>query len=194
MKSLYYIFLFIGLSSMAQKNNSHVLLEKIIYKTIKAYQAHDEKTLNALINKDVGLIFIFKRGAHDNFSNEKNISFKEPTPEYLPYPPLSYNATKRKIKFEKLPDFDCSTETWTKPSGIYCNILLRDTTLSEIVESTHKYLYEIPDNKRKEYKALEQKSHKVIVVDEESEFVFYVTFIKNQWYLTIIDRFESCSA
>ena len=170
-------------------------LEEIIIKTIKAYQNRDEETLNKLILKDFGIAFFYRPGMYDIMSIENGISFDNPVPSYLPYYGFE---TDYKIRFEELPDYNCSDEgdiEWNKPSGIYCDT----TSTSKTLSGRAKYLNEatITDWSAKEIKKFEEidmKSYQVIVIGKEGGvFVFSVTFWQNKWYLTIIDRFEYCS-
>lgn len=169
-------------------------LEEMIVKTIRAYQSKDEAELNKLIFKDFGITFLYRRGAHDNISVSDKISFDNPVPEYLPF---AYNiTTDYNIHFEKLPEYNCNNEKWSKPSGIYCDAINRDKTLSTIAKNENEYLNAgFSAATIKKFEDIESASHKIIVIGKEfGEFIFYLTFIENEWYLTIIDRFEACSA
>jgi hypothetical protein len=165
-------------------------LEDAIIKTIKAYQNQDEVTLNKLIHKDFGISFLYRRGALDNVSVSDSISFDNPVPEYLPYD--IYFETDYKIHFEKLPVFCCDNWKWSKSSGIYCDTLNTDKTLSTVAKREKKYEAVWSDSEIEKFEEIENKSHKVIVAPHG--FIFYLAFIDNKWYLTIIDRFEACSA
>lgn len=187
----------IYMSSVVQAQEMSNSLEDIIIKTIKAYQNKDEETLNNFILKDFGIAFLYKRGAHDNVSISNKMSFVNPVPEYLHY--NIYFKTNYKINFEELPVFSCENEEWNKAHGIYCDTINIDKTLSTIVKNENEYLGLGAIWSEKEiykFEEIEKKSHKIIVVGKEKtgEFIFYLTFIKNKWYLTIIDRFEACSA
>ncbi|WP_282628379.1 hypothetical protein [Empedobacter sedimenti] len=43
-------------------------------------------------------------------------------------------------------------------------------------------------------KEIEKNSRKIIAYSDEGALVFYLTFYKNKWYFTMLDRFEVCSA
>jgi hypothetical protein len=166
----------------------------LIVNTVKAYQNHDEKTLNELILRDFGITFIHRPGASDDFLYLEKISFVHPEPEYHPYE--TDFTVDDKINFEELPDFDCGDEKWNKPPGIYCDTKNRSAQLSTIAKNRNEYL---KDNystaKIKQFEALENTSHKVIVLGENGKhFKFYLTFKNKKWYLTVIDRTDYCSA
>ncbi|MDR1841466.1 MAG: hypothetical protein LBQ86_06035 [Holophagales bacterium] len=173
-------------------------LEDMIIKTIKAYQNQDEETLNDLLLKDFGIAFLYRPGVFDLMSVSDRISFDKPVPEYLSYGIGLEADYDYKVKFEKLPDFDCGDEgeiTWNKPNGIYCDA----ANTTKILSSRAKRLNELEidnmtwtEEEIKRFEEIENKSHQVIVMGE-GVFNFYVTFIEGKWYLIVIDRFEYCS-
>lgn len=187
-------FLLALLPAKLQAQEVNKSLKDAILNTIKAYQNKDEIILNKLILKDFGIAFLYRRGAFDNLSISDKISFNNPVPEYLPF---EYNITTNyEIYFEKLPIFNCDNEEWNKPAGIYCDTIIIDKTLSTIAKNENEFLdANWSANKIKKFEEIEKKSHKVVVIGKDSEvFIFYLTLMKNKWYLTIIDRFEACSA
>ena len=168
------------------------LLEEVIIETIKAYQNQDETALNKLVMKDFGIAFLYRRGAIDNLSIADKISFDEPVPEYLPYD--VYFETDYKIRFETLPVFSCETEEWDKPHGIYCDTTNIDRKLSITAKNEKEWLNaDWSADEIRKFEEIEKKSHQIIV-NGKSDFIFYLTFWQGKWYLTIIDRFEACSA
>ena len=176
----------------AQETNKP--LEDMIIKTIKAFQNKDEETLNKLILKDFGIAFVYRPGVMDDFIFSDKISFSEPLPDCWT---LDCNIiTDYKIHFEELPVFSCESEEWNKPHGIYCDTTKTIKTLSSIVKFRNEHFEEnFPVAEIKKFEKIEQKSHTVIVIGkEENVLVFAVTFWQNKWYLTIIHRFEACSA
>jgi len=181
-----------------QAQKSEKSLENMIIKTTKAYFNKDEQTLNSFIHKDFGIALLYRRGAVDNVSMSEKISFDNPIPEYLPYD--IYFEPDYTIRFEGLPVFDCDDFKWNKPSGIYCDTVNIDKTLSRVAKFEKEHLLaDWTDNDIKKFEEIESKSHKVIAIgkiDGESagEFIFYLMSIKDKWYLAAIDRFEACSA
>lgn len=170
-------------------------LETTIISILKAYQNKDEKTLNRFINKDLGIIFLFRMGAYDNLNIDKNISFAKPTPQYLPY--ANEIDTDYKISKTTLPVFSCDTENWDKPPGIYLDTTHIDHSLSQIAIIENKLNEEKiwSDIEIEKLKNLEKNSHKIIVIGKNNiEFIFYLTKINDKWYLSAIDRNEVCTA
>jgi len=181
-------------SGCGQSQETNKSLEEVIIKTIKAYQNKDEKTLNKLILNDFGIAFVYRRGVMDEFDISKKISFNNPIPKYLPYD-INFEIDY-KINFEELPDFSCDTEEWDKPHGIYCDTTINIKILSYIAKFRNEnFESNFSDAEIKKFEEIESKSHQIIVLGKKgNEFIFYLTFINNKWYLTIIDRFEACSA
>lgn len=185
-----------------QAQGKNKLLKETIIKTIKAWQNKDEKTLNSLILKDFGIAFLYKPGALNRLALYDKVLFDNPEAEYSYMPSDFHFETDYKINFEELPDFDCETEKWNKPLGIYCDTINIDKKLSTTAKDMNEFLelnqFFIEDwsaSKIKKFEDIECKSHKIVVTGKEyNVFAFYLTFIGNQWYLTVIDRLEPCSA
>jgi hypothetical protein len=183
------LFCVITFSFKANNND----LDKTIIKVVKAFKEKDASTINGLINNDIGLIILFKRGIPNEFSRTKKVDFEKPVPEYLPYFDFS---TDYGIKFQALPVFDCDSMKWSK-SGIYCDTTQFDYLLSTTARQLEKYKGEqVPDSDIEEFIKIENKSRRVVLADNDGgELVFYLTMIDNKWYLTILDRVTSdCSA
>jgi len=177
---------------MSKNQNS---LEEVILQTIRAYQNQDEKSLNKLILEKFGIAFVYRRGVMDEFSFSERISFNKPVPEYLPFD-CNIAIADYKVHFEELPFFSCATEKWDKPPGIYCDTTNTDKTLSDIVKFRNEILESnYTEREVKKIEKTEKECYKVIVIGKEGNvFVFCLTFIENKWYITVIDRFEVCSA
>lgn len=169
-------------------------LEDAIIKTIKAYQNQDEKTLNELISKDFGIAFVYRPGVMDDFSVSDKISFSKPVPDYMPFD--CNIITDYKVHFEELPGFDCNEDKWNKPPGIYCDTINPDKTLSDIAKLRNEYAEgNWSAAAIQKFEEIEKNSRKIIVIGKEgNEFVFVLTSRQNNRYLSIIVRFEACSA
>ncbi len=168
-------------------------IESVILEIITAYQTQDEKTLNRFIAKEVGFYTLFRRGATDTYWHSDDFQFEAPVPEYWPYE--NDLEIEKKIEFQALPKFDCDTENWSK-KGIYYT-----KNSSKLLTETAKNLelFELKELTKVELEKLEfieNNSYQIIVVDKENiAFIFYLTQINNQFYLTLIDRVSyDCSA
>ncbi|MDM1298335.1 hypothetical protein HXZ94_07445 [Empedobacter falsenii] len=184
---------FIAFFSVKAQNNSE--LDKAIVKTITALNKQDFSTINDMILKDFGVAILFRRGVNDNLAFVDNLDKNQPIPEYLPYDYLGNVNVNSKINHETLPKFDCDTEKFTKKNGIYCDVASKYNDVSETALSENKYVD--VDWKPKhiaKMKEIEKNSRKIMAYSDEGVLVFYLTFYKNKWYFTMLDRFEVCSA
>ena len=160
-------------------------LEETIIKTIKAWQSKDEKTLNKLLLKDFGIAFLSRPGIYTVITMSDKISFDN---QYTDF------KTDYKIRYEKLPVLSCKEDEkedsgwkqeWSKPSGIYCDTTSAGGPLSGLAEVC---CGDWSAKQIKKFEEIDSNSYQVIVV--EGAFVFYLTYIENQWYLTVIDRYD----
>ncbi|WP_319502597.1 hypothetical protein [uncultured Draconibacterium sp.] len=168
-------------------------LDNSIIEIIKAFDSKNSDKINQYIHPDYGLIVLFRMGVFDEYQKTSKFDFKNPVPDYLPYFPFKMNLN---IKYQELPAFDCDSEKWSK-TGLFCDTTLIDNLLSKTAINLNEYREDnIPNETIKEFKRMESKSHRIVLVDnEEGELIFYVTLINKKWYLTILDRVSSdCSA
>ena len=167
-------------------------LARNITRVIKAFKDKDAKTLNSMIHKDHGLTVVFRSGVFDEYKTTDKIDFNNPVPNW-PYPDFKPELD---LKYETLPTFDCGSDEWSK-KGLYCNTLKKDHLLSRTALNLIKYAdIEVEQEVIDAFKELEDKSHRVVMVDADGKsLIFYLTQIKNKWYLTAIDRVSGdCSA
>ena len=168
-------------------------LENCINELIKAFDSEDSDKINQYIHPDYGLTTLHRRGIMDEYKRTERFDFNTPVPEYMPY--FSFK-TDFKIKYQDLPIFDCNTEKWSK-IGLYCDTTKIDNLLSKTALNLNAYNdYNIPVKTIDRFKDMENKSRRIVLVDEVGgELIFYITFINKKWYLTILDRVSSdCSA
>lgn len=166
-------------------------LEDSIAKVIKAftYKASD---INAMIHPETGVFIIYRPGVFNTYLKINTIDFNTPG-QYLPYADVepTYN-----VKYEPLPTYSCGKEKWSK-TGLYCDLTTRDHLLSTTASNLEKYELGTIDNATMEaFKTLEQNSHRIVLTDkDDNALIFYLTRIKNKWYLTILDTVSGdCSA
>lgn len=165
-------------------------LDIAVSKVLEAFKTQDQKAINTLINKKVGLYIVFRRGVMDEFTHVNHMDFKSPIPEYLPYsyPEKRYYS----MRYKKAPTFSCATEKWSD-WGLIIDADNKYNVLSSIAMAQKKY--NNVDYTSKElgiYKKVEQQSIKVVATADD--FVFYMILIDGKWYLSILDRAEYCSA
>lgn len=180
-------------STIANADAKSDSLTKTIRLVIEAFHDKDAATLNQRIHKDYGLAVIFREGVFDQYQITENVNFDRPVPQHWPYPDFTPNYD---LRYEALPKFDCGTEKWSK-RGLYLDKSTRDNILSKTAMNLNRYVgAEIPQETIDKFKAIERKSHRVVLVDKEGKsLIFYLSLIDNRWYLTILDRVTGdCSA
>lgn len=187
------LLLFFACISVKAQQNSE--LDKAIKKTITALNNQDFNTLNSMVLKDFGVAILFRRGTFDNLAIIEKLNKSEPIPEYLPYNYFGKVKVNQKVKYESLPQFDCDTEKFTKKEGIYCDIASKYNDISRIALSENEFLEAGWKSEHiKQMKEIEVNSRKIVAYGDEGTHVFYLTWYKNNWWLTMLDRFEVCSA
>jgi len=193
-----FIFLLL-FSSTTFAQNREKSFEQTVYKLIKAAREKDNKTINSLINKDYKLVTIYRIGVPDVFSFIDSIDLNWTTDYIINYHAVEVTGADYKIQYEPLPQFECDTEKWNKPPGLYCDKNKADRVFTNAVRF---YMdYEMRDNQISEkqyqlYRQLEENSRKIILLMEDgTELCFSLTWLNGKWWFTILDRVSSdCSA
>jgi hypothetical protein len=192
--SKYFLLLLIALHILACSNQKKPdTLENAILNVVKAFKEKDGATLNGCISKEHGLITLYRIGVFDQYERAETVDFDNPVPSYLPYFEFS---TDFNIQFEALPTIDCGSMEWSK-TGLFCDTTQTDHLLSNAAKNLRDFNYEnISDQDIEAFTTLENNSHRVVLCDKDGgELIFYLTLIREKWYLTIIDRVTSdCSA
>lgn len=181
----------------------HRTVRQIVDHVIHSYNNKDSIAFNALLNKDVGLYFITTLGVNNRWTYSPKISFNHhtdcsinnPYQDFLAQDQISNTNTKN-ITYSNQPFFECET---IYKKGIFVANKGKYHTLSESI-NFYKTHYsdiigeEITSNKRQEpdylysrVKRIETRSRRIIVNSDTGTFIFYITKIDGQWWLTIID-------
>ncbi len=189
---IYLIFLFFTFEIHPSTPYSNDL-ETSIIEIVKAFDEKDTTTINELIHPDFGLVVLFKLGVFNEFQITKRIDFNSPIPPHMPY--FDFQPTSN-LQYDPLPNFDCETNEWNK-EGLYCDTTQTDSLLSTTAQNLIEFRKDKIDPRTiSSFKEIERNSHRVVLVDHNgNSLVFYVMKIKNQWYLTVLDRVsDDCSA
>ncbi|MDR6968177.1 hypothetical protein J2X31_002192 [Flavobacterium arsenatis] len=179
----------------ATNEAKHTSFERSVFEILEAYNQKDEIKINQFISKKYKIAVLFRRGALDNLVITDSIKFSNPIPEYLSYD-YGFATYKNQIKYEQLPEYDCTNEMWNKPPGIYTDTITIDESRSTIAKDEKKFeIQDWSDDAIKQIEATEKVSRKIIIVGNDGgTFIFFLTKHNDNWYLSGIDRFEVCSA
>jgi hypothetical protein len=190
----------IALLGCSQTANSQTIesvqtdFELFCYALADCFVAKDIESVNKVINPN-GIYIIYRIGVSDVFKSDKRLD----TDTLSTFPHQFYPRTdreilsKKKIKYEKLPEFNCYTDCWEK-EGFFVDTTKVYRQLSKIIEFEIEYektVYE--ENRIEEIKQLEDNSRKVIFTP--IGLVVYVTLMNGKWYLSVVDTVaEDCGA
>ncbi|MEI2274560.1 hypothetical protein OHD16_20600 [Sphingobacterium sp. ML3W] len=178
-------------------------VEQIVDQVIHSYNNKDSLAFNALLNKELGLYFITTLGVNNRWTHTSKISFNHhtdcsinnPYQDFLAQDQISIPKSKN-ITYSDRPFFECET---IYKKGVFVANKGKYHTLSEsiIFYRTHYSGIigeEITSNKAQELdhlysqvKRIENQSRRIIVNSDTGTFIFYITKIDTQWWLTMID-------
>lgn len=168
-------------------------LDKVIATVATAFEKQDAATLNSLIDKEMGLTVVFRRGTFDELQTISAINFAQPVPEHVPFPVPAKVAA---VQFQALPTYDCEAMTWSK-SGLFCDTTQRNTLLTTTVANRAEFgLDTLPPATVKAYADREARTRRVIFASTDGKtLIFHLTQSQGRWFLTLIDRVtDDCSA
>lgn len=193
-----------------EENNSFSIdrtnFEEVVYNVIKFYNQKEEQKLNQLINQKEGIYFILRLGTIDGRFKKSRICFSDCDEKDKIHYPFSEIIREQlldstyKISYDSYPDFifeDCERVT---KEGLFVDTLTTDRLLSNTIKNYKNVFLEKELNVT--YKELDSEVNKIIKLENSSRkvmltknngsfygghFIFYLTKIDNQWWLTIID-------
>ncbi len=195
MKSLYAVLVSIFFCGFfSAQINKEADFKETVFEVIKAFSEQDSIQLQKLIDKDIKVFVVHRMGVFDTFYTTSSIHFSQKYPEVL-FTFSKEIPTKANIRTGSLPTFSCETEKWIK-NGLYVNPNKKDYILSKIAKDTNQYNegnYTAKDIAY--YQDVEKMSRRVVYVTKEQSLVFYLSYSKQKWVLTILDFVTNdCSA
>jgi hypothetical protein len=165
-----------------------------IEQIVSAFAQQDSLKLTQFSNKEIGVYQLDRIGVFDHYNHLKSISFSKTT-----YPQVLFNQSKNvkllPLKYSTLPTFSCDKGAWSK-KGLFVDTTKTNHLLSKICKDRNKNVPDsIPAKTIRFFYDLENKSRRIVLNDNSgAELVFYLTYINNKWFLTIIDYVSSdCS-
>lgn len=166
-----------------------------VQKIVTAFSKQDSAALAKYINKDIGLYQLDRVGVFDHYNHFKTLSFRDTT-----YPQVLFKQSKGvtwlPLRYAKLPAWNCNKKAWSK-KGLFVDTTTTSHLLSKIARDRNKY---VPDNIPKKtirfFSNLENKSRRIVLYDNNGiELVFYVSYLNQECFLTVVDNVSSdCSA
>ena len=162
---------------------------------VTAFSKQDSAAVSKYIKPGTGLYQLYRNGVFDNYEHQDTIRFTDPgfpNVQYMSSAGIKYAA----LQYAKLPTYNCETMKWSK-RGVYADTTKTSHILSKICKDRNQYVPDnIPQSDINKYYSLENKSRRIVVFDRnQKELVFYLSWINNRWYLTIVDFVTSdCSA
>lgn len=166
-------------------------LTEVITRFVRAYVSKDNQKVNALIHPDLGLTIIYRPGVSDTFVKVDSLDFIKPVPDYYPYTDIVNDYV---LTFEKLPEFDCGTEKWSK-LGFICDTTSHPNQLSNIIAFDKEFdESKFSEEQLEKIEVDEAESYRVIVTSD-TPLIFHVQKYKGNWYVTTLDRaYAGCDA
>jgi len=178
-------------------------VQQIVDQVIHSYNSKDSIAFNALLNKELGLYFITTLGVNNRWTYTSKISFNhhtdcsinDPYQDFLARDQIA-NPNSKTIIYSNQPFFECETiykkGIFVANKGIYHplseSIIFYKTHYSGIIgeEITSDKAQEL-DHLYSRVKRIENQSRRIIVNSDTGTFIFYITKIDGQWWITIID-------
>ena len=150
----------------------------------------DSAGLAKYVDNTTGVYILFRIGVQDDYKRYSKIGFHDSAYPNAPF----YNKVRySKIKYSVVPTYDCNK--WTK-TGTFADTTITDHLLSKTARRLNLYLKrKIPPKTISSFVALESVSRKIVIADNNgNDLIFYLSYINNKWYLTIIDKITTdCS-
>jgi hypothetical protein len=184
---LFSVFLVAGQSQKEQ------LFKKTLNEVVSLLIEKDTLKIMKYFDRNTGVFVITRPGVYDTYSNFDALNFSE---QFYPVIYVSPDIKASPLKYGALPEYSCDNDRWSK-IGCYVDTTKTDHLLSNTAKSLVQYLeLEISEKTIAEFVELEMKSRRVVIVSSAgNSLVLYLSYIKNKWYLTIIDQVTGdCSA
>lgn len=170
------------------------LFSSTVKQVVIAFSKQDSVTVAKFIDKKIGLYQLDRIGAFDHYNHFSTISFSDTT-----YPQVLFKQSKDiqlpSLQYAKLPTWNCDEAVWSK-EGLFIDTTKTNHFLSKICKDRNKYIPDKISNKTIQYfYNLENRSRRIVLFDNNKiELVFYLSYLKGKWFLTIIDNASSdCS-
>ena len=191
--------------SYSSGNINQKNFEAVVYEIIQCYNKKDTTALNKLIHPDIGLYFLYKPGGDVYWANQKRIYldtlYQEKEKTFIDGYNRKVLATGKigvgKVPIEKITE-NIAPDEYSSLLGIFFVAHPEaQKKLSYYITSSLSTFSFSPKEKQeaqrtlKKAKEIEKTTRCIMTAWKDStytnHFIFYVTKIKEKWYLTMID-------
>lgn len=197
--------------SYSSGNINQKNFEEVVYEIIQCYNKKDTTALNKLIHPDIGLYFLYKPGGDVYWANQKRIYldtlYQEKEKTFIDGYNRKVLAMGKigvgKVPIEKVTE-NIAPDEYSSLSGIFFVVHPEaQKKLSSYITSSLSTLPFTPKEKQEAQRTLKkakeiEKTTRCIMTAWKgvssfsnsiytNHFIFYVTKIKEKWYLTMID-------
>jgi hypothetical protein len=197
MKKPLFYFLVINLSFsgflVAAQNSKEQSFKKTLNQVVSMLIHKDTAGIIQFIDLNTGVFIITRPGVYDTYTNHKAVNFSK---NGFPFLYIAQDIKACDLKYGTLPEYSCEYERWSK-TGCYVDTTKTDHLLSNTAKSLVQYLeLEISEKTITEFIELESITRRVVIVSQDgNSLILYLSYIKNKWYLSIIDQVTGdCSA
>ncbi len=155
-----------------------------LQKVVSALANRDSVGLSPYIDQKTGVYILNRPGIMDSYKHSSTIGFADST---YPNGPFYDKVKLGNCSTPTFPLFDY--EKWSK-TGTFVDTTDIDHLLSKIAIQLNSEIPGHVDTKKiTEFKALENRSRRVVIAaSDDNELIIYLSYIKNKWVLTIIDK------
>jgi len=165
-----------------------------VQQIVIAFSKQDSATISKYVDKKLGVYQLDRIGIFGHYNHFKTFGFSATT-----YPQVLFRQSKNvnllPLHYASLPTWDCEKEVWSK-KGLFVDTTKTDHLLSKICKDRNKYIPDNIPNKTIQFiYDLEAKSRRLVLYDNNGiELAFYLSYVNDKWFLTIIDNVSSdCS-
>ncbi len=144
----------------------------------------DSVRLSRHIDKSTGVYILYTIGVNETYKHYKTLGFSDTT---YPNNPFYDGILVTPPVYASLPTYDCEKE-WSK-TGTFVDTTRTDHLLSEIATRMNDITPGmVSEVKIKQFYELEKRSRRVVIVNKDTELIIYLSYLKDRWVLTMIDK------
>lgn len=178
-----------------QGKKSEAEFKKMCSEIVNAFAKKNVQAINKYLEPSIGIYVIARPGAMDVFTNYKKLDTKNPLLMKYPYKDTSM-VKKHTVNYGTAPKFNCGSMKWDK-EGFFADSSTKYIRISDIMYFRTRYENAKYSNEDVAKKDLAEKQMRKVVFTQIAKhhgLVFYMSFLKGKWYLTVVDTTEASCA